>query len=34
MFFYYLGAITFSLVIALSIMRLIDKLEHPRKNRK
>lgn len=34
MFYYYLGAITFSLVIALTIMRLIDFIEHPRKHHK
>lgn len=29
MFYYYLGAITFALVITLAITRLIDTLEHP-----
>lgn len=33
MFYYYLGAITFALVITLSITRLIDALEHPRKRK-
>lgn len=33
MFYYYLGAITFSLVIAIAITRLIDTLEHPRKRK-
>lgn len=33
MFYYYLGAITFSLVITLTITRLIDTLEHPRKRK-
>ena len=33
MFYYYLGAITFSLVITLTISRLIDALEHPRKRK-
>ena len=34
MFYYYLGAITFALVISITIMRLIDLIEHPRKKRK
>ncbi len=33
MFYYYLGAITFALVISLAITRLIDTLEHPRKRK-
>lgn len=33
MFYYYLGAITFALVIALAVTRLIDLLEHPRKRK-
>lgn len=33
MFFYYLGAITFSLVIPLTILRLVDFIEHPRKRK-
>ena len=33
MFYYYLGAITFSLVISITITRLIDLIEHPRKRK-
>lgn len=33
MFYYYIGAITFALVITLTITRLIDALEHPRKRK-
>lgn len=33
MFYYYLGAITFALVITLIITRLIGALEHPRKRK-
>lgn len=33
MFYYYFGAITFSLVITITITRLIDTLEHPRKRK-
>lgn len=33
MFYYYLGAITFALVITIAITRLIDALEHPRKRK-
>lgn len=34
MFYYYFGAITFSLVISLSVLRVVDLIEHPRKQRK
>lgn len=33
MFYYYFGAICFALIVSLTITRLIDTLEHPRKRK-
>lgn len=33
MFYYYLGAITFALVITRAIWLIIDRAEHPRKRK-